>query len=254
MRPLPPRRLPGLALCLALIGCEGEPPSISGVEPSAGPPGTEVTVRGDHLTDSTTVRFGGTPLEAPTVVDAHTLTGTVPADLGPGPVDLVVSDASGRQMTRTKAFIVEASAPPEHPCRSTEKRFTAIPPDGSVVKIDRHLAGGEVERTSFSTRQIAAIELRSMPLPEAAAPAEAPAPAEPAAAPAEAVPATNAGSAASPDAAAAVPTCSTIYLLLEGDGGRVLFDSDDTVDLKAQAQKIAQGLGKRLVMAEGPPE
>jgi len=174
--------------------------------------------------------MGGEPLQDARFVDENTIHGIVPEGLNAGPIDLLVSDASGRQMNRSDAFVVEATAPPEHPCRSTEKRFTAIPPDGSVVKIDRHLPDGTVDRKRFPTSQIASIELRRLAMPDA--------------------PPASADSTAAEDP----PMCSTIYLLLEGDKGRVLFDSDDKVDLKSQAQKIAQGLGKRLVLAQGMPE
>jgi len=222
------RWIPALLMGTALVACESEPPSVSGVSPKSGPPGTEVTIQGDHLTEGITVKVGGQPLEGLVVVDEHTVRGTIASSLSAGEVDIYVSDPSGRQMTRSDAFTVESTAPPEHPCRSSEKRFTAIPPDGSVVKIDRHMKDGKVDRTSFSTAQIQAIELRRIPLPD-------PPPAE-------------------GEDAAEAPMCSTIYLVLEGDKGRVLFDADDKVDLKKQAQKIAQGLGKRLVLAEGRVE
>jgi hypothetical protein len=233
----PPRRptaSPFLFLAAVLVStaCESDPPSLSGIEPAAGPPGIEVTVRGDHLTESSTISLGKAPLERPHFVDEHTITGTIPAGLDAGQVDLVVRDTSGREMRRSKAFTVESTQPTENPCRSKEQRFTAIPPDGSVVKIDRHLPDGKVDRTSFPTAELEAIELRTIPLPDAPAPAPAEEGAEP----------------------LPPPTCSAIYLVLDKDRGRVLFDSDDKVSLQTQAQKIAQGLGKRLLVAEGMPE
>lgn len=220
-----------LILAATALGCASEPPSVSGVDPSTGPAGTTLTITGDHLTQDVTVKVGGQPLADATLVDAQTIRGQVPEGLEAGSVDVSVVDGQGRQMKRSDAFVVASTAPPEHPCRSSEKRFTAIPPDGSVVKIDRHLEGGKVDRKSFSTGQIQAIELRRIPLPDAV-----PAPSD------------------REEDAAPAPMCSAIYLLLEGDKGRVLFDADDAVDLKGQAQKIAQGLGKRLVLAQGMPE
>lgn len=216
-----------IALMLALSACERPTPLAKGVVPGAGVPGTEVTVRGENFAPGTTVNFGSTQLDDLAVVDDATIRGTVPDGMGPGTVDIVVTSATGQSTSLSNAFVVETAKPPEHPCRSSEKRFTAIPPDGSVVKIDRHLENGEVKRTSFKTHKIAAVELRSIELPDAAPPADGEAP----------------------------PICSTIWLVLEGDPAqRVLFDSDDKVELTKQAQKIAQGLGKRLLLAEGMPE
>lgn len=217
-----------MPLCaLSFVGCETPTPLARGIDPGAGDPGTELTIQGEHFEAGTTATLGGQPVDELKVIDAHTLRGKVPAGIPAGPVDLVVSSTGGQSTSLSKAFVVASAAPPEHPCRSSEKRFTAIPPDGSVVKIDRHLANGEVQRSSFKTHKIAAVEVRTIDLPDAEPPAEGLAP----------------------------PMCSTIWLVLEGDPPqRVLFDADDKVELTKQAQKIAQGLGKRLRMAEGMPQ
>ena len=215
-------------LCaLSLLGCETPTPLATGVDPGAGIPGAELTIKGEHFEAGTTATMAGQPLDGLQVIDAQTLRGKVPDNMPAGTVDLVVRSAGGQSTSLAKAFVVESAAPPEHPCRSSEKRFTAIPPDGSVVKIDRHLADGKVERSSFKTHKIAAVELRTIALPDDTPAAEG----EP------------------------VPVCSTIWLVLEGEPAQhVLFDADDKTELTRQAQKIAQGLGKRLRMAEGMPQ
>jgi len=220
-------RLLTLLSALGIAGCETPTPLAKGVDPGAGVPGTALTIRGENFEAGTAVSLGSTPLADVEVVDAGTIRGKVAEGMEAGTVDIVVMSASGQSTSLPKAFVVESAKPPEHPCRSTEKRFTAIPPDGSVVKIDRHLANGEVKRTSFKTHKIAAVEVRTIDLPDAEPPADGEAP----------------------------PVCSTIWLVLDGEPAqRVLFDSDDKVELTKQAQKIAQGLGKRLLMAEGMPD
>jgi len=216
-----------VALMLVLSACETPTPLAKGINPGSGVPGTEVTVRGEHFDPGTTVTLGSAPLTDASVVDDATIRGKIPDGMDAGTVDVVVTSAKGQSTSLSKAFVVESVKPPEHPCRSTEKRFTTIPPDGSVVKIDRHLEGGEVKRTSFKSHKINAVELRTIDLPDAEPPADGEAP----------------------------PVCSTIWLVLEGDPAqRVLFDSDDKLELTKQAQKIAQGLGKRLLLAEGMPD
>lgn len=186
-----------------LLAC-AQPPQISTIVPVAGPPGTAITVSGANLVQGTTLLLGGKELGDLKVTPPGTITGTVPQDLGPGKFDLVVTTSSGR-VTRSDAFNV-VLPPPTNPCGGTEKRFTHIPPTADVVKIDRHLGKGQVQRTQIKTREIEAIEVER----------------------------TQQGSS----------TCAAIWLRTRS--GRVLFDAQQDVDLRNQAQDIANGLHKPL--------
>ena len=70
-------------------------PSVSGVDPSTGPPdrGTSVTITGTNLSGATEVDFGGVPADF-TVNDDGSITATSPAAAA-GTVDLTVTTAGG---------------------------------------------------------------------------------------------------------------------------------------------------------------
>lgn len=229
------------ASLVTLAACEDPAPSASGVDPTSGTPGTEVTITGAHFAAGTTASIAGKDLQDAVRVDEQTIRGTVASDSPVGTADVTVKGRDGQESRLSRAFTVEAAGPPPHPCLGDEKRITSIPPDGSVVKIDLHHEDGKVDRKNFPTTDISAIELRTIAMPDAPS-------AEKADADAKDVDAEEA------DKAPSAPVCSAIYLVLDDNKGRELFDADKTVDLKTQAQKIAQGLGKRLVVAEGLPE
>jgi len=71
-------------------------PTIVSVSPSSGPPsgGGTVTITGTDLTGTTNVTFGGVAAANITVVDASTVTATVPAG-SPGSVDVSVTTPGG---------------------------------------------------------------------------------------------------------------------------------------------------------------
>ena len=69
-------------------GAEGWPPMVSAVQPGVAQPGEVVAVRGAYLEDATQVLIGGRT--AAFTVAGRGLQATVPADVGPGPVQVVV--------------------------------------------------------------------------------------------------------------------------------------------------------------------
>lgn len=76
--------------------------SLDSVVPSAGPQGTQVTVRGTGFQNGATVTFGTSQVSG-TYVDPNTLTATVPA-LSAGPVRVTVANPDGHQHSRDAAF------------------------------------------------------------------------------------------------------------------------------------------------------
>ena len=69
-------------------GSERWPPTVSTVQPDTAQPGQVVAVRGAYLEDATQVMIGGRT--AAFSVAGRGLQATVPAGVGPGPVQVVV--------------------------------------------------------------------------------------------------------------------------------------------------------------------
>ena len=85
--------------------------------------------------------------------------------------------------------------------------MTSIGTQKDVVKVDRYPEGQDVPiRAQYPVRDIKRVELENTLMDEDG-------------------------------------RCSAIYLGMKS-GDRVLFDADDTMDLRGQAQKIGNGLGK----------
>ena len=85
------------------------------------------------------------------------------------------------------------------------KLFTHIPPTADVVKIDLHLPGGEVDRQQIAVRDLQHVEYEARLQGDA--------------------------------------LCTSIWMRTKR-GTRHLFDADDKVPLRGQAQRIANGLSK----------
>ncbi|MDG1480704.1 MAG: IPT/TIG domain-containing protein [Myxococcota bacterium] len=198
-------------MLLFLLACAADPPSISSISPKSGPAGTAVTIAGTGFSGDMTLQLGILSLGELAVLDQTTATGTVPEGLPPGPANLIVSGASGRGMTLSKAFTV-SEPEPAAPCASDIKRMTHIPADGSAVKIDRHLPDGSVDRIQLDVREVKAVEYEESAI--------------------------DGGG-----------VCRTVYLRTRTDQ-RHLFDASASDDLRWQAQRIAGGLGKPLEVGE----
>jgi hypothetical protein len=84
-------------------GTEGWPPSVSSIKPEAGHSGAQITLKGDYLDDAKQVFIGGKP--ATFTVVGPDIKATVPGDLGPGPVSVVVIVPRGK--TAPMTFKVE---------------------------------------------------------------------------------------------------------------------------------------------------
>jgi hypothetical protein len=183
-----------------------------------GPPGTAVVVTGQHFGPGTTARLGPQPLEGIVRVDETALRGAIPADAPAGPLALIVTDGQGRSATLPSAFTVEAPKPTlDNPCDPAIKLFSHIPPTADFVRLDLHPPEGPVEQEQIPVRDIETVEYEAR----------------------------LQGS----------TVCASIWLRTR-KGARHLFDSDATVPLRQQAQRIANGLGKKLevVFEEAAPE
>jgi hypothetical protein len=81
-------------------------PTLTALNPARGPVGTRVTLSGTALTDATGVRFNGTAAATFAVVDAATLTATVPPGATSGPVTVTTSGGTSNGL----AFVVGPAA------------------------------------------------------------------------------------------------------------------------------------------------
>jgi hypothetical protein len=80
-------------------GSEGWPPAVNSIKPEAGHSGTQITLKGDYLDDAKQVLIGDKP--APFTVVGPDIKATVPTDLGPGPVNVVVRVPRGKTAPMT---------------------------------------------------------------------------------------------------------------------------------------------------------
>ncbi len=75
------------------------PPTIASFTPGSGPVGTSVTITGANLTGATAVSFGGTPVATFSVTSPTTMTATVPAGAGAGPITVTTPGGTGTSPT-----------------------------------------------------------------------------------------------------------------------------------------------------------
>jgi hypothetical protein len=201
-----------VAILLFALACTPEPPTVSGITPASGPAGTAVTITGSNFAEGTTARLGGQTLDELSITSPTELSGKVPASVKPGPTDLVVQSPGG-QAAISKAYTLSIPEPEGPPCKSKERRMTSIGTQKDVVKIDRYPDGqDEPVRSQYPVRDIERVLLENTMMD-------------------------------------GDERCSAIYLGLKA-GGRVLFDADSSMDLRGQAQKIGNGLGKPVDVAK----
>jgi hypothetical protein len=81
------------------------PLSLASVNPSAGPQGTKVTIRGSGFENGATVTFGTVRATA-TYLDQNTITATVPS-LSTGPTQITVTNPDGRAYSFDAAYLVQ---------------------------------------------------------------------------------------------------------------------------------------------------
>jgi len=144
-------------------------PTVTGVNPSTGPPagGTAVTISGNNFTGTTAVKFGGNAAGAFSVVSTTQITATSPA--GTGTVDVTVTTAGGTsaasgadQFSYAAAGSTVALSSSPNPSNTGQAvRFTATvsgaAPTGTVTFFDggtqlgtATLAGGTASVTTAS--------------------------------------------------------------------------------------------------------
>jgi subtilisin-like proprotein convertase family protein len=75
------------------------PPTITSFTPTTGTVGTSVTITGTELTGATALRFGSTPAATFAVTSPTTMTATVPAGAGTGPVQVTTPGGTGTSST-----------------------------------------------------------------------------------------------------------------------------------------------------------
>ncbi len=121
-------------------------PTLASFSPLAGDTGSSVTITGTNFTGTTGVFFGTTASPAFTVVNATTLTASVPLGLTAGPQTLRVVNANG-SVTSTTTFDVTVPPPPP-PVVPT---VTALTPNHALVGGSVTITGtGFVGATSVS--------------------------------------------------------------------------------------------------------
>jgi len=148
----------------------GSTPTVTGVNPSTGPPsgGTTVTVNGNNFTGATAVRFGSNAAGAFSVVSAAQITATSPA--GTGTVDVTVTTAGGTSAASgadqfsyaATGSTVALSSSPNPSGAGQAVRFTAtvtgVTPTGTVTFYDGGTQIGAATLTdgtaSFSTSSL----------------------------------------------------------------------------------------------------
>jgi hypothetical protein len=191
---------------LLALACTPEPPSVTGIAPASGEVGTTVTVTGTHFVDGSSARIGGLPLEELHLDSETAISGKIPAAVKPGPADLVVQTPGGTS-AMPKGFTVTAAQDDAPSCERKERRMSNIASNTNLVKIDVYPEGEDKPtRLQYPTRDLERVELENT-LMEGGG------------------------------------QCSAVFLVMK-DGTRVLFDSDDGQDLRPQAQRIGNGLGR----------
>lgn len=75
------------------------PPSIGSFTPARGAVGTSVAIAGANLTGASSVRFAGTPAATFTVTSPTSITATVPAGAGAGPISVTTPGGTGMSAT-----------------------------------------------------------------------------------------------------------------------------------------------------------
>ena len=111
-----------------------EPPTISGVAPTSGPPGTSVTIDGSRLFGATSVTFNGVVAPFSVVSDAQ-LTATVPGAATSGPVSVTTGGgtADGPTFTVTEPPPTGAIRVPND--QPTIQAAIDVAQDGDVILI-----------------------------------------------------------------------------------------------------------------------
>jgi uncharacterized repeat protein (TIGR01451 family) len=111
-----PGRCPGLWSTISILlltlpaFAQDQVPVITGFEPTSGPPGTEVTITGEHLTGATSVQFAGKEAKFHEGFANGELLATVPADATLGPITVVTPAGTNTSVT---SFMVTAVPLPE---------------------------------------------------------------------------------------------------------------------------------------------
>ena len=205
-------------LLLFALACTPDPPSISSIEPTAGAAGTSVVVTGTHFAEGSSARLGGLPLDDQHLEGESRIIGTVPVAVKQGPADLVVQSPGGTS-AMPKGFTVTILRDDAPSCKRKERRLSNIASNTNLIKIDVYPEGQDTpNRLSYPTAELARVELENT-LMEGEG------------------------------------RCSAVFLVMK-DGNRVLFDSDDGQDLRQQAQRIGNGLGRPVdvTMDDWPEE
>ncbi len=135
--------------------CTGTPaPTVTGVSPTSGPPGTTVTVTGTNFTGATAVTFG-TTAAAFTVVSSTTITATVPAGLAAGTYDVRVTTPAGTSAnTSADDFSVTSAGTITYTLYRT---FTLIVWTGADSKPISQAIGGTQTGTTNISGQVGAV-------------------------------------------------------------------------------------------------
>jgi hypothetical protein len=195
-----------VTLLFLALACTPEPPSVIGIEPATGAVGTTVTVRGTHFVEGSSARIGGQPLDGLKIDSESAIIGKIPAAVKPGPADLVVQTPGGTS-AMPKGFTVTAVQDDAPSCERKERRMSNIASNTNLVKIDVYPEGEDTPtRLQYPTRDLERVELENTLMDGDG-------------------------------------QCSAVFLVMK-DGTRVLFDSDDGQDLRPQAQRIGNGLGR----------
>ncbi len=202
---------------LLLLACS-KPPVIDLMDPATGSAGDAVQILGSEFTAETTATLGGQPIADLVVKGPVALGGTVPAGLGDGAHELVVTTPAG-SATRAGAFTVKVQAQADAgvPCAGEFTAFSQLSLAREVMVIDKHFKKqpgeeeGKRDTVRLPFRDIARIVYQEAKV-------------------------TDEGE---------ERVCSAIWVETRS-GDRHLFDDDTTENLQARANEIAVGIQKPL--------
>ncbi|MFK7928306.1 MAG: IPT/TIG domain-containing protein [Myxococcota bacterium] len=205
-----------LALAATVAACS-TPPTVTGVDPSEGPAGTEFKIIGTGFSGETTVFLAseGDSFRQPlalTSQDAVVMSSKIPESVAAGTYTVVVAQG-GVEVHAVGGFVVTPVVV-DQPCARTYTANTMVSLATKEVVVDRFHLDDRRETLRVSLDDVQAVDFEKI--------------------------AVEGG------------LCSVIYLR-QTSGERLPFQDDVKVDLKARAYRLGQELGKPVSVTREDP-